>query len=62
VDVKKVSNTITITLEEEDRIMHPEAEHEHEKNGFYEAERVEDYRIRSNVVRIPNRLLRLGPT
>ena len=50
VDVKKVSNTITITLEEHDRIMHPEAGHEYEKNGFYEAKRVEDYPIRSSKV------------
>ena len=57
-----MSNTITITLEEEDRIMHPEAELEHEKNGFYETKRVEEYRIRSNVVRRPDRIPRLGPT
>lgn len=50
VDVKKVSNTITITLEEHDRIMHPVAGHEYEKNGFYEAKRVEDYPIRSSKV------------
>ena len=50
VDVKKVSNTITITLEEQDRIKYPEAGHEYEKNGFYEAKRVEDYPIRSSKV------------
>jgi hypothetical protein len=50
VDVKKVSNTITITLEEHDQIKHPEVGHEYEKNGFYEAKRVEDYPIRSSKV------------
>ena len=50
VEVKKVSNTITITLEEHDRIRHPEAGHQYERNGFYEARRVEDYPIRSSKV------------
>lgn len=50
VDVKKVSNTITITSEEHDSIIHPETGHEYEKNGFYEAKRVEDYPIRSSKV------------
>ena len=50
VDVKKVSNTITIVLEEHDQIKHPQAGHEYEKNGFYEAKRVEDYPIRSSKV------------
>ena len=50
VDVKKVSNTITITLEEHDQIKHPEAGHEYEKNGFYEAKRVEGYPTRSSKV------------
>lgn len=50
VDDKKVSNTIIITLEEHDRIMHLEAGHEYEKNGFYEAKCVEDYTISSSWV------------
>jgi len=50
VDVRKESNTITITLEEHDRIVRPQAGHEYEKNGFYEAKRVEDYPIRSSKV------------
>ena len=50
VDVKKESNTITITLEEQDLIKQPQAGHEYEKNGFYEAKRVEDYPIRSSKV------------
>ena len=50
VDVKKVSNTITITLEEKDQYKHTETGHEYEKNGFYEAKRVEDYPIRSSKV------------
>ena len=50
VDVKKVSNTITITLEEHGLIKHPEAGHEYEKNGFYEAKRVEGYPTRSSKV------------
>lgn len=50
VDVKKDSNTITITLEEQDLIKQPQAGHEYEKNGFYEAKRVEDYPIRSSKV------------
>ena len=50
VDVKKVSNTITITLEEKDQYKHPETGHQYERNGFYEAKRVEDYPIRSSKV------------
>ena len=50
VNVKKESNTITITLEEHDLIRHPQEGHEYKKNGFYEAKRVEDYPIRSSKV------------
>ncbi len=50
VDVKIVSNTITITLEEHDRIKHPEAGHEYAKNGFHDAMHVENYPIRSSKV------------
>lgn len=50
VGVRKESNTITITLEEHDRIVRPQAGHEYDKNGFYEAKRVEDYPIRRSKV------------